>query len=161
VDYLRRGDRMPVIGSNFKEMHFKRNEFDSSKRLKLGQVKSDVKITNVSERKTNIPSVSESLVFEFEYIIEYSLEEPKNKKLGTVTIRGDIHYVDDSSKLKKAMKEWKKNKKVDEDFLKPVIAATLDISQIEAIYLARKVLLPPPIPMPRVKFSDKGREYIG
>jgi hypothetical protein len=152
---------MPVVGSNFKELNFKRNEFAQDKRLKLGQVKSDVRITNVSERKTNIPGVGESLVFEFEYVIDYMLEEPKNKKLGAVTITGNIHYVDDSSKIKKVLKDWKKSKKIEEEFLKPIIAAALDISQIEAIYLARKVMLPPPIPMPRVKFSEKGREYIG
>jgi hypothetical protein len=152
---------MPVIGSNFKELNFKRNDFDLSKKLKLGQVKSDIKVTNITQRKTNIPKLTEALIFEFEYVVDYMLEEPSDSKLGTIVIKGDINYIDDEGQLNKILKDWKKNKKVDEETLKPVISAALDISQVEAIYLARKVMLPPPIPMPRVRFAEKEKGYIG
>jgi hypothetical protein len=151
---------MPIIGSNLKEMHFKRFEV-KSKTVKLGRVKSDVKITNVSERDVNLPGVEKAILFDFEFSVDYELEKPSDKKFGEIKIAGELMFVDDAKKYKEILSNWKKGKKIDSELIRNLVSSAMDMAQIEAIYLARKVMLPPPIPLPKLKFSDKKQDYIG
>ena len=152
---------MPIIGSNFTEFKLARNEFPPKKKIKVGQVKSDVRVTNVKQQEVKVPGIEKALVFSFEFVVDYGLEEPKKSKLGEIKISGNIIYVTELGKQDKILKDWKKSKKIDADVMKEIISAVLEISQIEALYFARKVLLPPPVPLPRIKFKDKGQNYIG
>jgi len=151
---------MPVIGSSFKELHFKRFEV-VEKDVKLGRVKSDVKIKDISEREVNIPNVKKALVFEFEFLVDYQLEKPADKNFGEIRIVGELVYVDSEESQKKILNSWKKKKKIDAELIRNIVGSALEMSQLEAIYLARKVMLPPPIPLPRLKFSEDKQEYIG
>ena len=152
---------MPIIGSNLNEFRLVRKEFPPEKKVKLGQVKSDIKVTDVKQQGVTLPGMSKALVFTFQFIVDYGLEQPKKSKLGSITIKGNILYAEQLNKQESILKEWKKSKKINSEVLKEIVAAALEISQIEAIYFARKVLLPPPVPLPRVKFADKNQNYIG
>ena len=152
---------MPIIGSNLNEFKLIRNEFPPKKKIKLGQVKSDIKVTDVQQQDVVIPGISKCLVFNFEFSVRYALEEPKNEELGNILVRGTILYVTELEKQNNLLKEWKRSKKVNSDVLKEIVGAALEISQIEALYFARKVLLPPPVPLPRIKFTEGSQSYIG
>jgi hypothetical protein len=152
---------MPIVGSNLTEFKLTRNEFPPEKKIKLGKVKSDVKVIDIKQQDVMIPGIQKSLVFSFEFSVDYGLEEPKKSKLGEIVVRGNILFVVEVEKQNKIVREWKKSKKIDGEILKEVISAALEISQIEALYFARKVMLPSPIPLPRVKFADGNQNYIG
>jgi hypothetical protein len=154
------GFKMPIIGSNLKEMHFKRFDL-KAKTLKLGRVKSDVKITDLSERDTRVLGFAKAIVFDFEFSVDYELEKPAKKKLGEIKIAGEILYVEDEKTHKKILSEWKKGKKIDSELIRNLVSSAMDITQVEAIYFAKKIMLPPPIPLPKLKFSDKKQDYIG
>lgn len=151
---------MPIIGSNLKEMHFKRFDLKSQK-VKLGRVKTDIKIRDISERDIKLPEIRKSVIFEFEFSVDYDLEKPAKKKLGEILIVGELVYVDSEDKQKKILADWKKRKKIDSELMRNIISSALDMSQLEAIYTARKVMLPSPVPLPKLKLSDKKQGYIG
>jgi len=149
---------MPIIGSHFNEISLRRRKFEEE--VKLSRVDLNVTITDVREKEFKLGSEEKSVaIFSYEFRADYQLEKPSNQKLGEIKIEGEIVYLDAKEKIKEIVEKWKKEKKVIEDILKPILQLAIEESQIEAIYLSRKVLLPPPIALPRAKIEKPS--YIG
>lgn len=140
---------MAIIGSNLKEIEAKRFEVKGD--VKGGPVQNNVNITNIEERDLNIENLKKGIAFEFEFKSDYTLEKPSGKKLGYLKLVGEILFVDKEKEMDKILKEWKKTKKVDNSVMQQILNVALDNSQIEAISISRKVMLPSPIPLPRLK----------
>jgi len=145
------GDIMNIVGTHLKKMLFQRNEFD--KPVKLGKISNNVEIVDVTERE--YPS-GKGLTFEFRFKTTYSLEKPKDKKLGEIEIMGDIIVMASDKDRKDTIKSWKK-KQIDPKTMENILNIALEASQIEAVASAKKILLPNPVRLPRFRISNKGQ----
>jgi len=150
---------MPIIGSNFLEMHFTRSEVNPKGSV-TGKLNRSFNIIDVTERQLPVRSYGKALVFKFRFNVEYTIEGSK-QKFGEINIIGEVLYTTDDRTTKKILKDWKKNKKVDMSILGEVINAGLHMAQLEALYNAQKVMLPPPVQLPMFRPNQSSREYIG
>ncbi len=150
---------MPVINIQLKGIDVNRDDFKETTRLK--NINNNVLVKDIREQKINIGGPRNSLVFTFVFKSDYFLEKPKNKKFGTLEIIGDVFYIDDEKEMKSIMQEWKKKKKIKEPVLIQVLQSAFDVAKIEAIYMSRKVLLPSPIELPKVRPPNQSQGYIG
>jgi len=91
----------------------------------------------------------DALQFTFEFKASY---EPK---IATITLEGNVTYFDKAATIEEIHKGWKKDKKVPNDVMTPVLNSILSRCNVEALLLSREVNLPPPIPLPRVKVNTK------
>lgn len=139
---------MPIVKTQLRESHAKRELIEGN--VKLGKLKNNIAVTNVREIPSGTKD-SKVVAFEFTFTTDYSLEEPKNKNLGDIKVVGEVIYLDSPDKIDEILKEWKKNKKLKGSFLRNVLNVAFEMAQIEAIEQAKKVGLPPPVPLLRFR----------
>jgi hypothetical protein len=94
-------------------------------------------------------------IITYEYKIEYQLAEPKNKNLGEIKIIGELFFVDKASVVADLVSEWKKNKKIKSEHALYILNYAFREAQLEALEQSKKVSLPPPFDLPRVKLKSK------
>lgn len=145
---------MPVIGTNFLEMNYKRKDVDGN--LEAGDLTRNFSIIDVRPKDIPLNSDTSSVLsFRYEYGIIYNLNKPKDTTLGDINIKGEVLFMEEKSVIKKMLAGWKKNKNIDQTVFQEVVMAALNVSQIEALYNSSKVLLPPPFPLPNVNIEGK------
>ncbi|MFH1641275.1 MAG: hypothetical protein ABIC04_00070 [Nanoarchaeota archaeon] len=140
---------MTIIGFNFNLINAKRDSTASGK-ISVGN---NVSIKDIEE--TTFPLGKEkqtALKFSFEFTSKY---EPK---IGDITLGGDLLYIGDSSKTKKILDDWKKDKKITSDIMKNILNTVLTRGNILALILSQEVNLPPPIPLPKVNVEESTKE---
>ncbi len=140
---------MPIVRTQFKETVAKRNSIKGD--IKLGKFKNSLSITDVRELKSTEVLDNKFIIFEYAFNVDYTLSEPKGKSIGEVKIVGEIVYADSSDKIDKILKEWKKNKNVEQDIAGLILNVAFSDAQIEALEQSKKVGLPPPVPLMRFK----------
>lgn len=146
---------MPIIGTNFFEMSFKRNDM-SGEKITPGDMIRNFNVVDIRPKEVPVDtSKSDVLSFKYEYEITYNLNKPKDKEFGKIRIVGEVLYMDSKDAIKKIYDGWKKDRNVDKEVFQQVIINALNVSQIEALYNSSKVLLPPPFPLPNVKVEGK------
>ena len=139
---------MPIVRTSLRESKVIRNDIKG--KMKLGQLKSDIIIRDIVEISSEKGGRG-AAVFVYEFKTEYNLAEPKGKKLGTIDVVGEVFYVDAEKVIKETIKEWKKGKKIKKDILQAILNVAFEEAQVEALYQSKKVMLPPPIPLPKLK----------
>ena len=143
---------MPIIRTGFRESKASRKKFESGTKIKLGKLSNDIRIVDIKELEYKDKM---GFVFiEYEYAIEYNLDEPKDDSWGNLHIVGEILYADTEEMIKNLIKDWQTDKKIDKDILALVVRNAMNEAQIEAIVQAKKVGLPSPVPMPKLKMSS-------
>ncbi len=147
---------MQVLGTDFKKIHFERNSFE--KQVELDKISYNMKVSDVQEREINLGQPTKILRFECDFKVEYPLKKPAGKTLGEINIVMDV-LIHAPEKHKEVLKEWKK-KKVDPELVEFIMNVAFDQIMTEALYLSKKVLLPPPIRIPRLRLAGK-KEQAG
>ncbi|MCD6547721.1 MAG: hypothetical protein J7K22_04180 [Nanoarchaeota archaeon] len=137
---------MPIARTRLKETSTKRYDVESDK-IKMGKLETNITITNLKELKNEPKAV----IFEYKYNVSYPLAEPKDKKLGEITITGEVLYVGEEKEIQDLLKNWKKDKKVKGTLLARILNAAMTDAQIEAIEQSKKVGLPSPVPLLRFR----------
>lgn len=94
-------------------------------------------------------SKQDALKFTFEFKASY---EPK---IATIILTGTVTYFDKAAEIENIYKGWKKDKKVPNEVMTPILNSILTRCNVQAMILSREVNLPPPIPLPRVKVDAK------
>ena len=86
----------------------------------------------------------------FRYTVSYG-------HVGTIRIEGKIIYGGNAGEM---IKLWSEEHRMKNDIAEEIHNIILNNGSFEALQLARKINLPPPIKMeiPRVKFSDKEKD---
>ena len=143
---------MRIIGTNIKKIHVVRNDLKGT--VRIGKITNNVQITDVQE--IELPTGEKALLFEFKFTTDYQLEKPKGKKLGEIEIMGNIVAFCEEEERKDVMKAWKK-KQLEPSLFQSLLNTALEVSQVEALYNAKKVLLPPPIRIPQVRLERPGQ----
>jgi len=146
---------MPVVGINIRTIEAKKNQ----------QIIGNVRVnhtTNLKDvREEDIKALGKSgLAVAFEFKAEY-VTEKSTKSLAEINIEGDVLYIDEN--LEKIIKEWKKEKKLNEDVNIQILNTILNECVIKSLNLSKDLQLPPTIPLPFAskKQTEEDRRYIG
>lgn len=137
---------MAIVGFNFTKINVE----------KLKAVTGTVNISNnVSIKKVEENDLSfgrtkqKGLRFEFEFLSNY---EPK---VGSISLTGEVLFLDEAKKVEDMLNDWKKNKKLPKEVMTPVLNTALNRCNIQALILSQQINLPPPIPLPKVQETPK------
>jgi len=129
-----------VIGFSFTKMLVEKKNPVKGK----VNINNNVGIKNLEETKLNINTKRKALKLEFEFSSTY---EPN---IGKILLTGEVIYLIDKDKAAEAVKNWKKNKKLEKDMLTTVLNNVLAKCNVQALILSKDMNLPPPIPLPKV-----------
>lgn len=112
-------------------------------------VQSNANIVSVDKLEINIGTKKqEVLKFVFNFV---SIYQPNIAK---ISIDGELLWLDKPEEVEKLSKSWKKDKKIPNEVMSPVLNSVLAKSNIEALILSRELNLPPPIPLPKVEMKE-------
>jgi len=139
---------MGIMGINLKKINLERNTLAGEVIVK--SIKNNINLRDIKETKLPFGDLK-GLIFTFDFTSEYLIDKPKDGSLGTLALSCDVVFDEDVKLLKKILADWNKKKKIDEEVMYPILQTAFDFLQIEAISLSRKVLLPSPIQLPKIK----------
>ena len=141
---------MPILRKGFRESKAVRNTFEAGTKLKFDKApKTELRVAEIKELEYK--DDNGFALIEYEFKIDYMLEEPKGQSFGNISIIGEILYADKQDFIKNLVKEWKEDKKLDKGILGMIINIAMNDAQIEAIVQANKIGLPSPLPLPKLK----------
>ncbi len=129
---------MPIIGFNINKVNASR---ESTLTGQL-EIKSDLKITKVSEEKTTLEKQKSALKFDFDFIVNY---EPK---YANILLSGDIMFLEDEGKAKDIVEKWKKDKQLEPKLIERIFNHILLKCNIKALMLSQDLNLPPHVRLP-------------
>ncbi len=138
---------MTVIGFSFTKMHVEKKNPVKGK----VNINNNVGIKNMEETKLTINAEKKALKLDFEFDSTY---EPD---IGNIHLEGEVIYLIDKAKADDALKNWKKNKRIEKEIMNNVLNNVLSKCNIEALILSRDMNLPSPVPLPKVE-DRQGKE---
>ena len=138
---------MTVIGFSFTRMLVEKNNPVKGK----VSINSNVGIKEVEETKLNINTAKKALKVNFEFVSVY------DPNIGKISLEGEVVYLVDKDKSDETLKNWKKNKKLDQEMMNNILNHVLAKCNIEALILSRDINLPPPIPLPKVSDEKENK----
>jgi|GEM_PF-1651266 len=145
---------MKLLGITLREINLRREDLEGD--LKIKNVNNNINIVNIKLKDVPIGESGKALIFTFEYVTDYELDS--GGSFGRIKIVGDVAFTDKKKVLDDIIKSWKKNKKIEEDVLFPVLQVSLNTVNVEAIYLSKKVMLPSPIRLPQINPPKKKKD---
>jgi hypothetical protein len=108
------------------------------------EIKTNVNIDKIEKKDFFVAAEKKpGLNIDFNFVADYG-------GAGKININGSLFYVEDKKIMDELEKQWKKDKKVDNELMVPIINRAMNISYVEAIIIADRVRLPSPLRMPRV-----------
>ncbi|MBD3310148.1 hypothetical protein GF351_02930 [Candidatus Woesearchaeota archaeon] len=120
-----------------------------------GQVKinNNVSIEKVEPQKLNLGKAEQQGIrFDFTYSTDY---EPG---IGSVVMKGHTVTIEEETRLKEILDGWKKDKKLPNEVMNPILNSVLQRCTIKAIALSQDINLPPPVPMPKVQAQESKKK---
>ncbi|HJX06037.1 MAG TPA: hypothetical protein VJ461_04950 [Candidatus Nanoarchaeia archaeon] len=131
---------MTVIGFSFTKMLVEKTNPVKGK----VSINNNVGIKELEETKLNINTNKKALKLNFEFSSVY---EPN---IGKILLEGEVIYLIDKERAEDVVKNWKKNKKIEQEMMTNVLNQVLTKCNIQALILSKDMNLPPPIPLPKV-----------
>jgi len=125
--------------------------FTQIKAEKTGNVNGKININN-NVMLTDVSSIDvklgggaqKGLLLKYKYTCDYA------PKVGKILLEGDVVTVESDDVVKKVVDAWKKDKKVDSEISRKVLAQVLNKCTVQAIVLSRDLGLPAPIKLPSI-----------
>tara|TARA_Y100000310_G_scaffold301528_1_gene338083 strand:+ start:490 stop:918 length:429 start_codon:yes stop_codon:yes gene_type:complete len=140
---------MTIVGFNFTKIDAEKKEPVKGKI----NINNNVTIKNVGEKKISLANDKQKVLsFTFEFTAKYDPD------VGSITITGDILYMEAAAKVKEIMDGWKKDKKLPKDMMPLILNTVLNKCNIQALILSEQINLPPPIPMPKLQAAESGQK---
>lgn len=133
---------MKIVGFSFNKINIERF---STKAEEL-KINTNININEIDSVKADLfKAKNEFISIKFSYIIKY---EPEYAK---IELSGNILVSIEPKLAKQVIKDWKDNKKLQEDFRIFVFNVILTKSNLKALALEDELNLPIHIPLPSVK----------
>jgi len=85
---------------------------------------------------------------EFEYITSYGA-------IGVIKFEGDFVFEDENAR--EIAERWQSKKNMPNEVASQIHTAIMHYCLPQAVMLARELKLPPPIPLPQIKFEKEGK----
>lgn len=136
---------MPIVSINYKKLLA-----EKKKPIKgTVNIQNNIAITDAVKKES---SIKDQAIIDVEFQFSANFEPG----IGVISIIGDVTILETSKKADEIIAEWKKNKQLSTELLKPVMNSLLTKCNIEAILLGKELGLPPTLMMPKV--SEKAPE---
>ena len=136
---------MTIVGFNFTSLNAEKKDAIKGKI----SINNNVVIKDVEEKDLSLGmSKQQSLRFIFEFISKY------DPNVGSITLTGDVLFIEEAKKIKEIIAGWKKNKKLPKEVTSKVLNTVLGKCNVQALILSEQINLPPPIPLPRVQVRE-------
>lgn len=136
---------MTIIGFNF-------NRIDVEKKGSAGgkiSISNNVSIKDIADTDLSLGTEKQkAMKFIFEFTSKY---EPN---VGKILLGGEVLFLEETSKVKMIIEDWKKNKRVEKGLMSAILNTVLTKCNVQALILSQEVNLPSPIPLPKVKMED-------
>jgi hypothetical protein len=133
---------MTILGINFTKIIVERKDVMKGKI----NIANNVSITDIDKVDMDLGAPKrDGLNIRFKFT---SLYEPD---FAQMIFEGVMVYMDDEKKVKDILKDWKKDKKMEKEFMATIINAVLNKCNIEALFMSREANLPSPIPLPKIQ----------
>lgn len=138
---------MGVVGFNLTKINVERKKFGEGK----VSIDNNLSLKDLTER--NLGGIGKTkqmgIDFGFEFKVQYLAESKET--FASMSLEGDVLYVEEATKVKALVEDWKKNKNVDKEILTQVMNMAMAKCNIAAIMISREINMPPPIPLPKVR----------
>ncbi len=95
------------------------------------------------------------LKFKFKFDAAFTAEE--SKEIGKVVISGFVIYTGEN--MDKVYDTWVESKKLDSSVTEEILQASLNISILEAMSVAKMLQLPSILPLPKVSATNESGEH--
>ena len=136
---------MTIVGFNFTSINAEKNGAVKGK----VNINNNVSIKDVEEKDLSLgPNKQQALRFIFEFISKY------DPNVGSISLAGDVLFIEEAKKIKEILDGWKKNKKLPKEVTSRVLNTILGKCNVQALILSEQVNLPPPIPLPKVQVGE-------
>ncbi len=143
---------MPIVGFNFDKISVEKMNPIRGK----VQVKNDMSIKDVEKQELILGRKKEDVLkFTFEFSSKY---EPK---IGLISIRGHILFMEEPAEVKKIMEGWKNKKNLPQSLMTMLLNTVLVRCNVKTLVLAHEVNLPPHIRLPTISPKSQASEYVG
>jgi len=140
---------MTIMGINFTKMLVEKKKGAKGKI----NISNNVALTNAEKINLNFGSSDQqSLKFSFDFASKY---EPE---VGSIKLEGEVIYLVDKKTADKIVKEWEKNKRLEQPTMTNVLNNVLNKCNIEALILSKEMGLPAPIPLPKVNPPEETKK---
>lgn len=100
---------------------------------------------------TDVEKDDKFKILKFKFKFEATFTKEKTDEIGKITIEGVIVYTGDN--LEKVYKTWEDSKRLDDSVTEEVLQASLNISILEAMSIAKMLQMPSILPLPKVSTS--------
>jgi hypothetical protein len=135
---------MTIVGFNFTKIEVTKQKNEAGKI----NISNNVSVQDILEADLSLGNQKQKAIrFVFEFTSTY---EPQ---IGKILLVGDVLYLDEASKTKKIVDEWKKDKKVEKELMSTILNSVLAKCNVQALILSQQVNLPSPIPLPKIKME--------
>lgn len=89
---------------------------------------------------------------EFEYVASYG-------GIGVIKFEGELLY--ESDDVEEIADRWRSKKNMPDEVASQIHTAIMHYCVPEAVAIAREIRLPPPIPLPQIRFDSKSKRASG
>lgn len=136
---------MTIVSFNFLSINAEKKNAIKGK----VNINNNVTIKDVEEKDLSLGvNKQQSLRFIFEFISKY------DPNVGSITLTGDVLFIEEAKKIKEILDGWKKNKKLPKEVTSKVLNTILAKCNVQALILSEQLNLPPPIPLPKIQIKD-------
>ena len=136
---------MTIVGFNFTKISGEKKDPVQGKI----SIQNNVSIKKMEDSKMgNGTNNQAGLKITFEFTSTYMPD------YANMIMEGNLIYLTEEKKAKDALLKWKKDKKLPNDMMLPVMTSVLNNSNIQALLLSRELGLPAPIQLPRVEINE-------
>jgi len=136
---------MAIVGFSFTKIHAEKKGPLQGK----VNIQNNVGITDLKEYKLNIGKNSElGIRFIFKYTTDYS------PNVGSLEFEGEVLWLGEEKDVKEMLQNWKKDKKIDQEVMVPILNNVLTKANIQALNISQDLGLPAPLQLPKVNVKN-------
>ena len=105
---------------------------------------------------TDIEKDDRFKILKFIFKFEAAFTGNGSEEIGKISIEGFIAYTGDN--MDKIYEKWESEKKLDESITEEILQASLNISILEAMSIAKMLQLPSILPLPKISSGEEKSE---
>lgn len=131
--------------------HFELLGIEGKRFYKMGEKPTNVRIDHNSSITLIIEQSKREAALDFRFTANY-------QGLGIISIEGRIVYEGDAREI---VNQWKTQRKMPDKVATEIHQAIMSNCIPEAVVIARDIRLPPPVPLPPIRFGGKPKDSTG
>jgi hypothetical protein len=131
--------------------HFELSAIEGKRFYKMGEKPTNVRIDHNSSITLIVEKSKREAALDFRFTANY-------QGLGIISIEGRIVYEGDAKDI---VSQWKTQRKMPDKVATEIHQAIMSNCIPEAVIIARDIRLPPPVPLPPIRFGEKPKDSTG